>query len=777
MLKKSVYIIILISFCSLIKISCQIYSLNGFICDSISGEPLTGALIFDTLYNKIAASNEFGYFNICYNDSVQRKLIVSYIGYENKTIHSRLLENNHFKIYLKPKNYEIKEITVKGPSNRIYSIYNNNIQLSVKQINSIPLLAGERDICKALQLLPGIQGGSEGNSGLIVRGSPNDQNLILIDDANVYYTCHFNGFFSVFNSDAINSFNLYKSWIPARYGGRSSSVLDIKLKEGNLKKFTAKGSIGLISSSVAIEGPIIKDTSSFIITTRLFNFGLLTKTFNNWFKGSFLNGYTFFDINSKVNYIFSDKSRLFLSFYNCQDKSLLNFKINDNENQLFKTQWGNFLFSSRFYRVLSNKLFSNIILTYNNYKYLNKLYYQNDSCKNGYNFENNTHLNDFALKINLEHKPVNYITILYGFQSIYHIYNIDKISNNQVNIKNQISSDEFHFYIENNFFITNKINSNIGLHSILYYLDDTIFYSFEPRIIFSFNITKDILFKTTFTKASQFIHNISSNINAKPSDYWLPVTRFSPPSEAKQFSCGINISSPQKKIIFDIEAYYKKMEGIICIKEGERFNGSKEEIEKKLNRDIKGFSQGIESLIEINYSKIFGWLGYTLSKTMLINENINNGIPFPYDFDRRHKLDFMLSYTINSQIKISANWQYGSGYPLSLPVEKIYIKDDFDSHYFTIDIITSKNNIRMKAYHRLDIAIFYTIVKKRFTHDFNFSIYNLYNRQNAYVYYVAIPDSLVYSSLNDYKTKNNPLTYYQLTLFPFFPSINYSLSF
>jgi len=640
--------------------------------------------------------------------------------------------------------------------------------------------------------MPGVQSGSEGSSGLYVRGGSPDQNLMLLDDVPLYYVNHLGGFVSTFNTDAINTVKLIKGGFPAQYGSRLSSILDIRMKDGNMKEFHGKGMIGLVAAKLSIEGPIKKDTSSYIISYRRMLYDLITQPVSKLINdggGGF--GYHFYDFNAKINHQFSDKNRIFLSVYLGDDKFNVNYKEKDNKGKnkvKNKLKWGNNLVAFRWNHTYNSKLFSNVTLAYTRYRFMtefsNKNTQNNENLKSFRSFKSGIY--DTSAKIDFEYFAGSNYKIKFGLSGIYHKFTpgINKINREEEGFSTidtifgnkDIYALENAVYVENELKIGNRFSANVGFRAASYIVNQKSFYSLEPRLLFNYLLTDNMSFKVSYATMQQNVHLLTSSGVGFSKDLWVPATKKLVPEQSQQFALGIAKSIEGGIYEFSIESYYKKMQHLIAYKEGATYINSTSDWEDKVEITGEGESYGLEFLIQKKEGKSTGWVSYTYSKSNRQFENINNGITYPYKYDRQHDISIVFNHKLKKNIDFSATWVFGSGNPVTLATGKYIIPnnygnfhiDDINFHDFAAeaDIYKGKNNFRMRAFHRLDIGFNFRKQKKRGIRSWNISVFNLYNRQNPYYYFF------------DYKDEtSDKLVLKQQSLFPIMPSISYSYKF
>ncbi len=778
-MKKTTLIIIILVIS--LNIIAQKSNIIGFVEDATTGERLVNATIQIKNTKYATLTNEYGYFNFITDNLDSVMIVCSYLGYLPDTLIT-ILNKELFLDFKLFHNNCIDSIIISSD----IPIEKRNemglISLPINQIKTISTIMGETDLMKVFQLMPGIESGSEGKSDLYVRGGNPDENLVLLDDVPLYYLNHFGGFISIFNIDAINSVNMLKGGFPARYGSRLSSIIDIRMKEGNLKKTQGNFSVGILSTKFYIEGPIKKNKASYIISARVFPWYRILAPFTMLSYGEYF-GYDFYDLNAKLNYKINSKNHIFLSLYSGKDDVF--FKLQDlsgynKYNCKLSTKWGNTLIALRWNILISKKIFVNTTLsnTYFNYDIMSTTSDFSEKRFNSYSF--NSSIKDFILKSTFDYKIKSQYKIKFGYNIINHNFNpgITYLINNENEHNdtltygnNKASAWESRFFIENQLDISNIVSSNFGFHFSDFYYKEKHYNSIQPRIIISFFPIKNTSFKSSYAEMQQYTHLITSSSMASSVNLWIPSEDTLPPSKSKQWSIGIYKSFVKINTEFSVELYYKTTDNLIEFKEGTLLGGIADNWKNKIETNGIGVSKGIEFMIQKKVGKLNGWISYTLAKSDIKFNNINNNNFFPTKYDRRHNFSVVFSYLLKKDINISLNWIYGSGYPYTIPIAKYNTIDEVtneqneDNQIFNQQayLYSYKNSFRMKAYHRLDFSVKFTKEKKKCVRIWNISIYNVYNRQNPYFYY--------------YLLKNDELKLYQVSFFPIIPSISYSLKF
>ncbi len=766
-----------------ITVFSQNYTINGYVSDVSTGEKLVNATVFINSKNAVS-TNEYGYYSLIIKNvsSDTVSISASLIGYDKqiKTINLKNEKKVDFKL---ESNTNIDSIIVVGQIPITQNTEIGTVAIPINQLKLLPTIGSESDVFKSLQLMPGVQSGSEGKSNLFVRGGAPDENLILLDDVPLYNVGHLGGFLSVFNTDALNSVKMYKGAFPARYGGRLSSVVDIRMKDGDLNKYRGDFSIGLLNTKILFEGPVIKNKASFLFSARVLPINLLIKPFSFLANNGQMLGYNFYDINLKLNYKINNKNHLYFSAYAGDDNlTMLIPKISSNDNSVnYKKRWGNRLVAFRWNHIFNQKLFLNTVFSYTQFRYLNKLKIKNTADKSSFVYDFFTGIKDYSIKSTLDYNVFKNYKLKIGINAIHHIFRPGltyyKQTNSTVSKTDttaklpKFNIFENVFFIENNISISNFFTANIGLH--LSHYDKINFISYEPRIVLNFILHKNFSVKTSYSEMRQFVHLLTNNtINLTP-DVWVPAGKKIKPARAKQFSLGIFKYFPKRSIEFSIISYYKLINNLISYKEGGVFVGDAGNWQDKIETDGNGTAYGLELLIQKKQGRTTGWISYTYSKALRQFKNINFGKPYAFKYNRTQDFSIVVNHKFNDKITISGAWVYGTGYPFTMPIgvysyidDGTYLSDNMEApNNENILIYADRNKYRMRDYHRLDLGINFIKKVKRGIRTWSISVYNIYNRQNSYFYYTKI------------NKKDGKIHLFQQSLFPIIPSISYNLKF
>ncbi len=787
----------------------QTVTVSGYVSDVRSGERMIGATVYGRNTFAGTVTNNYGFYSIRLQRG-QTELASSFLGYEPVSYSFNLTRDTtiHFSLELSSKQLDEVTVTATMRQSKVESPQMSMIDIPVSKFFNLPVMLGEADVLKIIQLLPGVQSGTEGTTGIYVRGGGPDQNLFLLDGVPVYNASHLFGFMSVFNPDAVKSVQLYTGGFPARYGERLSSVVDIRMKEGNEKEFKGNVAIGLISSKLSLEGPLVKDKTSFIISARRTYADVLARPFiayqNSLSSMNTTGGYFFYDLNAKVNHKFSDRSRLFLSTYAGRDKAYFREKdrieydfyepVKYEYQDRFSLGWGNIITALRWNYLISPRLFSNTTLTYSRYNFditsesIRKDLIANTKATDLFKYFSG--IEDMAARLDFDYYPAPEHSVKFGAAFTHHTFRpgVTRFSYNEGSGGTAIDTTfgdtrifarEFIAYAEDNFDISPRFKINAGLRLSLFNVQDTSYASLQPRISMRFLVSDNFSLKASYSKMSQFVHLLTTSAISLPTDLWLPVTRRFGPPFSHQVAVGSGFRLPWQ-MEMTIEAFYKTMENLIEYKEGASFGGTGSGWESKVEQG-RGWSYGAEFLIEKSIGKTTGWVGYTISRSDRQFENLNFGRAFPAKYDRRHDVSVAITHKFNERIDLGVVWVYGTGNAATLGVMK-YPSDNFMNLYsWYDDEITeyvSRNNYRTPSYHRLDVGINMHKVKERGTRTWNISVYNMYNRRNPFFIYWQEDYSLIPNPADPGQYLFQSKTVLKkVSLFPIIPSVSWSFKF
>lgn len=776
-------------------------TLSGYITDGQSGEAIINAKIYIPSIKQGAVTNTYGFYSLTIDKGVYTVEFRA-SGMETEIREIDLNNDVILSFEMKSLMHQLKEVKVNAKKGEnVNSTKIGQIELDVEEIKTLPAFMGEVDIIKSIQLLPGVSSVSEGGQGFYVRGGGPDQNLVLLDEGVVYNAAHLFGFFSVFNVDAVKSVNLIKGGMPANYGGRMSSVLEVHMNEGNNKKFKVKGGLGLISSRLTIEGPLKKDKGSFIISGRRTYIDVIMKAAipdSSPFAGS---GYFFYDMNLKLNYKLGEKDRIFLSGY--YGKDMFTFGSTEDDFTV-KMPWGNGIAALRWNHLFSNKLFMNVTSTFSDYQF------SFNSAQDQFQFGLISGVRDIGAKVDFSYYPNNRHKIKLGTDYIFHTFNPTSVSASSEDIvfdtgeAQKLYSHESAVYFLDEFDVNENIKINAGLRYSMYqhvgpfkrYIkgdistpDTSITYSkgelikfyhgLEPRISGRWLLPDNSSIKAGYTYNYQYVHLTSLSAVSLPTDIWYPTTDLAKPQKGWQGSIGYFRNFKDDRYEASVEVYYKGMKNLIEYKEGALPSDNVNDNTDNLLVFGEGWAYGAEFFIRRSYGKLTGWIGYTLAKTERKFPDLNGGKVYPAKYDRRHDLSVVAGYKLNDRWTFGACFIYATGNTLTLPTSW-YVQDQ--NLLFNYG---ARNSTRMAPYHRLDLSV--TLydkafkkkhdelsgeeiqVKKKFRSNWSVSVYNVYNRANPYFLYVDNDGDFLNG---DFKIKVK-----QVTLFPIIPSITWNFEF
>lgn len=751
----------------------QEFTLSGYMRDATSGEELLYANILVKETGEGVNTNLYGFYSLTLPKGTYT-VEYSYVGYEPQTFELRLEADVRKDIELGSGAQQLAEVVVtsKADDENVSSTEVGTFTMDVKDMKLIPVLMGEQDILKSVQLMPGVASSGEGGNGFFVRGGNLDQNLILLDEAPVYNASHMLGFFSVFNSDALKDVKMYKSGIPAEYGGRASSVMDIRMKNGNMKEYEVSGGIGLIASRATVEGLIVKDKGSFIVSGRRTYLDLVLNAVSDEFDGSSLY---FYDLNLKANYKLGDNDRIFLSGYLGRDA----FGTDD-----FGFDWGNKTATLRWNHLFNDKLFANTSVIFSDYNY-------------GFKFEDDEQeialtsgIVDYTLKQDYNYylNPKN--SLRFGFSTIYHQFQPGDFTNKEDGITEPILTIQEQQALESGIYVGNeqKINekltvnyglrfsifNNIGAYSVKEYdaENDIIettdyekgkFYNtytgFEPRVNATYLLNSSSSVKASYNRINQYLHLLSNSTSGSPTDLWTPSSPNIKPQIADQYSVGYFKNFGGNAYELSIEGYYKNLQNQVDYEDGAN-TLLNENVEAELVYG-EGYAYGAEVLVKKTKGRFTGWLGYSFSKSKRRFDEINNGDWFSARQDRTHDISLVASYKLNDKLNLSGSFVYYTGDAVTFPSGKYEIDGGI------VNLYSERNGYRMPDYHRLDVGLTWILKDtERYKSDLNFSIYNVYNRKNAYTI-----------SFRESEDVPNTTEAVRLALFGAIPSVTWNFKF
>lgn len=760
------------------------YTISGFVKAEDSKEHLINALIFNPETQQSVLTNEYGFFSISIENNSPIELAASYVGYHLQTKKIKLVKDTTINFFLSTTS--LREIEVVARKN---SIQNNQIgrnTIPIERLSRVPSLIGEPDVLKSLSILSGVSLGSEGNSNIFVRGGTPDQNLILIDDVPVYNATHLFSFFSVFNSDALNKVDLLKGGFPARYGGRLSSIIDVDMKEGNKEQLKGNFGIGLLTSNLTMEGPIKKEKSSFLLATRASYLGLINFFRKKESQETYLD-YWLYDVNAKTSFLLP-KGKLLFTLYHGNDfeTSASNrpstqgdevLKLSKSDDRL---NWGNTVLASRYITDISSNIFLSIQGGYTKYKFRNKLeseietYGDIDTLIQNENSNQQSTINDFILKGQIDITPNTKYQFRLGASVIYHLFNISNSIEKTMNSKNsmlELNNYETIGYIENTTQWSKAFTTTIGVHWNGYFTRGKNFYSLQPRILSKYQVSKNISLQAAYAKMQQNIHLLSNSGFSFPSDIWIPATKDIAPAESHQLDAGIFFNI---KNLFHIslEAFFKKQLNLIDFRNNQtNIFENMDRWESLIEANGVGEVKGIELMIRKSIGRLQGLLSYTLSRNERQFENINMNKKYLFRYHRPHDLNINLLFSLNAKWSFSTNWIYQTGRRVTLPIGTF---PGVGNRGGSNLIFGEKNNGKFPDYHRLDIGFIYKKNKKKNRKvEWSFNIYNAYNHQNTN--YLSFDKRPIFDDQQNFLYSVRNVT--SVNLFTIIPSLSYKYIF
>ena len=780
-------------------------TISGLILDAASGETLIGAGV--TSGKDGAVTNNFGFYSLSIPGKDDKVSVTySYVGYTTKTISIRVQKDTTINVRLSPGASLEEAIVTAQRESGVAATKMSAIEVPVAAIKSAPALFGEADVLKTIQLLPGVQGGTEGFSGLYVRGGGPDENLLLLDGIPIYNAEHMLGIFSVFQPEAVKKVTLYKGSFPARYGGRISSIIDVRTNDGNLYETHGSFGVSMLSDKLHLEGPIWRGKTSYSVSARGMHTLLLTPIIKlTGFDGNFF----FYDLDAKLTHRFSDRDRLYFNVYNGLDDFY--YRNQDNyvsgrtggdiaDNQNLGIRWGNTVAALRWNHVLGPKLFANTTVAFNRYK----MQIESDLVSketgldgslgnNRYQFDYRSGMRDWVAKVDFDYTPSPSQKVKFGADYTYHTFIPEtfttyahEVMGGVVQIDTTISmksnaeqvGHEASLYVEDDIRIGSRLTLNPGFHASLFGTQGKTYWSLEPRMSAKVAMGEDWSAKVSYSRMSQYVHLLSSSQISLPVDLWVPITMDIRPETSDQYSLGLYFNGiPGWE--FSLEGYYKNMRNVLEYKEGVAFMFDSSGWENKVEVGT-GRAMGIELFIEKTMGKTTGWLGYTLAKSDRLFPTINHGERFPYRYDRRHNVNLLVNHKFNEKFDISATWNFASGGTTTLPERRIVMMSPFNPPRYA-DLVTSRNNYRLPASHTLNLGFNFHRKHNRGEGIWSLSVYNVYNHMNPNLVLKENDQHFIGSSNLDGSGTQwqevNTVRLKKITFLPLFPSIGYTRTF
>ena len=786
---KNIFFIAITYFCFVETAFAQKITISGYIKEKDSQESMVGASIYISDLKIGSQTNNYGFYSITFPKKDSIVLSISMIGYKTENLKISAKENQNISILIEPQSSNLDEVVVKATEQEKKSTSTkiSTINIPIKQLKDVPSLMGEKDIIKAIQLLPGVQNGTEGSNGLFVRGGGADQNLILMDEAKVYNISHLFGFFSIFNGDALKSLEFIKGGFPARYGGRISSVLDVQMKDGNKNDTHGEIGVGLISNRLTLESPIKKNKSSFIVSARRTYPDLLFSLFKNSDGGVLKSN--FYDVNAKVNFDLNAKNRLFLSTYLGKDNLFERVNKSGDDYRNIGFSWGNQTGTLRWNHLFSPKIFSNLSLIYSKFNYQ----VENTFGTSSQLFTSK--LNELGLKYDIEFLPNTKHEVRFGvnLSKLNFVPNlsISKENGSRVNKKEieQIKAIDGAMYIEDIYRPMQKLSFNYGIRAALFAPAQKVYIFIEPRLAINYNFKENWSLKGGYSIMNQPIQLLTNNGLGLSIDVWVPSSAKIPPQKSQQFNVGI-VHDFSKQLSIELEVYTKKMDNVLAFREGASilstvslFRDRDFSTSKILWEDLGtygiGNSKGLELFIHKNAGKFTGWTSYTLAKTVYQFKELNLGKSFFPIHDRRHQLSMVGAFQQSQKVKFSGTFVLSTGNPITLPqltYETFDIdpfKNDLSNSYANvIDYGNQRNQYRTPIYNRLDLSVQLLKKKKLGVRTWELGFYNILGRKNVFAYDIATNGKF---DANNKFIRTKVIN--QISLLVFVPSISYYFKF
>lgn len=780
-------------------------TISGLILDAASGETLIGAGV--TSGKDGAVTNNFGFYSLSIPGKDDKVSVTySYVGYTTKTISIRVQKDTTINVRLSPGASLEEAIVTAQRESGVAATKMSAIEVPVAAIKSAPALFGEADVLKTIQLLPGVQGGTEGFSGLYVRGGGPDENLLLLDGIPIYNAEHMLGIFSVFQPEAVKKVTLYKGSFPARYGGRISSIIDVRTNDGNLYETHGSFGVSMLSDKLHLEGPIWKGKTSYSVSARGMHTLLLTPIIK---LTGFDGNYFFYDLDAKLTHRFSDRDRLYFNVYNGLDDFY--YRNQDSygsgktggtieDDQHLGLRWGNTVAALRWNHVLTPKLFANATVAYNRYhmRIESDLVSQETDLdgsigNNRYQFDYRSGMRDWVAKVDFDYTPSPSQKVKFGADYTYHTFIPETFTtyarevmggvvqrDTTISMKSNAEQvgHEASLYVEDDIRIGSRLTLNPGFHASLFGTQGKTYWSLEPRMSAKVAMSEDWSAKVSYSRMSQYVHLLSSSQISLPVDLWVPITKDIRPETSDQYSLGLYFNGiPGWE--FSLEGYYKNMRNVLEYKEGVAFMFDSSGWENKVEVGT-GRAMGIELFIEKTMGKTTGWLGYTLAKSDRLFPTINHGERFPYRYDRRHNVNLLVNHKFNEKFDLSATWNFASGGATTLPERRIVMTSPFNPPRYA-DLVTSRNNYRLPASHTLNLGFNFHRKHNRGEGIWSLSVYNVYNHMNPNLVLKENDQHFIGSSNLDGSGTQwqevNTVRLKKITFLPLFPSIGYTRTF
>ena len=777
-------------------------TISGFVSDLSSGETLIGANVYDGLSRHGAASNAYGFYTLTLPKG-EVALLFSYMGYEAQQHAFTLQGDTVLNIQMNSHN-ELAEVVVTSHRREagITATHMGAVEIPLKQIQNTPTILGEADLLKTIQLLPGVQAGTEGFSGLYVRGGSSEQNLVLLDGTPIYNPDHLLGIFSIFQPEAVKNVTLYKSSFPARYGGRLSSVVDVRTNDGNLHEHHGLLSIGMTSDKLHWEGPIVRGRTAFSLSAR----GTHSLLFTPFVKSLRESNAYFYDTHAKLTHQLNERNRLYLSLYHGKDSYHYDWEENyqigaDSKDTYHNTSlgkwglnWQNSVASLRWNHVYGHKLFGNATITYNSYgmnmraQANEEIHTEGQTSSYRYASDYRSGIRDLSARMDFDYTPLPTHQVRFGAEYIAHQFRPETIDSKLKEAENgeQVTDTLFHnsgssrltghevaVFAEDDFKATHRLSLNVGVHASYFYTQHKGYFSLQPRLSAKYLLQHDVSLKASYSQMSQYVHLLSSTQIVMPTDLWVPITKDIKPMAAHQWSAGIYYTG-LKGWEFALEGYIKQMNHVLEYKEGMSMGFYSAHWESRVEMG-KGRSRGLEIMAQKTEGKTTGWISYTLSNTERRFEHINEGEWFPYRYDRRHSLNVMLNHQFSKKFDVGVSWIYHTGGVITVPERTMLVMRPGDYYPSREQYISHRGNYRLPATHRLNLSMNLRREKNGHESIWNLSLYNAYNAMNPNLVYAST--STEYENDYGFTHARQKTHVKKVTILPIIPSVSYTYKF
>ncbi len=762
----------------------QRLTLSGYVTDRATGERLAGATVLDEVSGRGTATNAEGFYTLAFTRRDSLQLVFSFVGYAFEAQGLYLTKSQRHDVSLMAEKMLDEVIIYESHAPSLEQAAEiSTLTMRVSTIERLPALGGERDVLKALQLLPGVQAGREGSAGLYVRGGSADQNLIMLDEVPLYQVSHLGGLVSVFNTDALRHVTLIKGGFPARYGGRLSSVLDLRTRDGHARTPQRRVLVGMITSRLTLEGPVRSDsTTTYLVTGRRFMYDLITRPLTRLFTGGFAAGYTFYDLNAKITHRLSDKDRISFSAYAGRDRLAFRFRQRAADDQLTSrmTQtWGNYLAALRWDRVHNPRLLSHTTLSYTQYGLAMQNGYAQRGPAGGQTQKTRfaAGIHDVSARMDFDYFQTETFRLRGGATSTYRIFQPGQVATEWAPFQGPTTTTRSHqrpvhttenaLYAEGLLRPLPPLSINAGLRLMHFHAADTHLISPEPRLAADYQLREGLSLKAGYARMHQAVHALNRTSDWLPVELWLPATRRAVPARSDQYTLGFTLAGllGWHRYTGSVEAFRKRLDGLIAYRPGSSLMNAVADWQTGLLNDGTGRADGIEVRVAKETGTAQGWISYAYTRSTRQFAELNDGRAFPFQFDRPHDVSVVLLQRISPQVDFSATWVYGTGHPMTLPVRHYTVLSP-EGDPTTVSVYEGLNTFRMRDYHRLDVGLSWRKEVRRGLRTWQWSVYNLYNRQNPYFYYFdSVPQQPDRQTLK------------QVSLFPLMPAVSYQLDF